>query len=88
MRRVRSGREDEVKAIVFNGFTKNMGAVDHADRYCASYTFNRKNLRCLMKIFLVTGSVCRDLFRLVQDSKKPTRTQAVDIQEKPHLMIC
>ena len=52
-RTVRGGRHDEVdKPVVINNYTANMGAVDQADHYCASYSFSRKTLRFLFFLFL------------------------------------
>lgn len=45
------------KPVVICDYTENMGAVDRADHYCASYAFSRKSMKWWRKLFfLASGS--------------------------------
>lgn len=39
------------KPVVICDYTENMGAVDRADHYCASYAFSRKSMKWWRKLF-------------------------------------
>ena len=47
----RERREEIEKPLVISDYTENMGVVDKADHYCASYSFSRKTLRWWRKLF-------------------------------------
>lgn len=39
------------KPVVICDYTENMGAVDRADHYCASYAFSRMSMKWRKKLF-------------------------------------
>ena len=75
---VRGGRREEIeKPLVMSDYTENMGAVDKADHYCASYSFSRKTLRWWWKLFfwMLEVSLVNSFILYRLETHQPNLTQ-------------